>query len=71
MLAEDGQSRADVEAAIVPHGGKLTSSVLLEKAGIYVARFPVDNPRGLEEIRQALESAGFRAAMSYAMELFA
>jgi len=64
VLADAGQSRADVEAVIAPHGGKLRPSIL-EEGRMYVAIFPFDDAKRLVEIRHALESAGFHSSMQW------
>ena len=72
ILADDEQTRADVEAAIAPHGGTFVDGyAVLEEAGMYVARFPVERIEELESIQLALESVGIRASMSWVGELFA
>lgn len=72
ILADDEQTRADVEAAIAPHGGMFVDGYAnLEEVGIYVAQFPVDRFEDLESIQLSLESVGIRASMSFLGELFA
>jgi len=72
ILADDEQTRADLQAAVAPHGGMLVDDYPeLQEMGIYSARFPVNRLEDLESIRLSLRSVGIRASMSYLAELFA
>ena len=65
-----GKSRADLERAIEPLGGRIETAV--DAAGIYGVLFPAaDTLAELDEREAALEALGFWVSRSYTMELFA
>jgi hypothetical protein len=72
ILAREGQSRTDIEAAVAPYGGvvddRLRNAAL---AGVYGVDFPPGTIVELDQIRAGLEAAGFDASLSPLLELFA
>ena len=65
-----GKSRADLERAIEPLGGRIETDV--DGAGIYGVLFPAAATLAeLDEREAALEALGFWVTRAYTMELFA
>ena len=68
-----GKSRADLERAIEPLGGRIETAVdFTRNSGIYGVLFPAaDTLAELDEREAALEALGFWVSRSYTGELFA
>jgi hypothetical protein len=65
-----GKSRADLERAIAPLGGRIETAI--DVAGIYGVLFPAaDTIAELDEKEAALEALGFWVTRSYTGELLA
>ena len=66
----DGKTRADLERAIEPLGGRIETDV--DALRIYGVLFPsADTLAELDELEAALEALGFWVSRSYTGELFA
>lgn len=71
VLARDGQTRTEIEAAVAKYDGIVTSPLVLDKAGIYVIELPPMTATELDHVRAQLVSDGFDASLSPVGELFA
>lgn len=73
IIAREGQSRAHIGAAVASHGGVINDQYLelAELAGLYRVDFPPGTAAELDQIRAALQAAGFDAHLSPLGELFA